>query len=129
MWEVVGTGEFTAWYQSLTDEQAGAIDARVEMLEESGPSLGRPTVDSVTGSNFHNMKELRCSKDGALRILFIFDPLRRAVLLLGGDKSKGSEWAKWYRKAIPHAEALYIAYLSENDLPLKGNPDHEHYQD
>lgn len=45
MWEVVGTGEFAEWYQSLTDEQAGAIDARVEMLEESGPSLGdrRPT--------------------------------------------------------------------------------------
>lgn len=75
------------------------------------------------------MKELRCSKDGALRILFIFDPLRRAVLLLGGDKSKGSEWAKWYRKAIPQAEALYIAYLNENDLPLKGSPDHEHHQD
>lgn len=75
------------------------------------------------------MKELRCSKDGALRVLFIFDPLRRAVLLLGEeDKSKGSEWAKWYQKAIPHAEALYVAYLNENDLPLKGSP-HEHQQD
>jgi hypothetical protein len=47
------------------------------------------------------MKELRCSKDGALRILFIFDPIRRAGLLLGGDKADQSAWNNWYVTASP----------------------------
>jgi len=59
------------------------------------------------------MKELRCSKDGALRALFIFDPLRRAVLLLGGDKSEGSKWYRWYAEAIPQADVLYEQHLAQ----------------
>ena len=43
--------------------------------------------------------------------LFIFDPRRQAVLLVGGDKT--GNWAKWYRTAIPEAEALYEDYLQE----------------
>ena len=61
----------------------------------------------------HNLKELRCSKDGALRVPFVFDPRRTAVLLVGGDKSEDSEWSDWYRKMIPVAEALYQEHLSE----------------
>ena len=108
-----GTDEFDAWYQSLADEQAGAIDARVDMLERGGPTLGRPVVDTIQGSRHHNMKELRCSKDGTLRILFVFDPLRRAVLLLGGNKAEASAWSAWYATAIPHADGLYDQYLQE----------------
>lgn len=115
MWEVLGTEEFAGWYRELTDAQAGAIDARVELLEQHGPALGRPVVDSIKGSRHRNMKELRCSKDGALRVLLVFDPLRRAVLLLGGDKSEGSAWSAWYRRAIPHADDLYDQYLTENE--------------
>lgn len=74
MWEVVGTDEFADWYGHLTEEQAGAVDARVDLLEVSGPSLGRPTVDTIKTSRHPNMKELRCSKDGALRILFYLRP-------------------------------------------------------
>jgi hypothetical protein len=116
MWEVVGTDEFDRWYQSLTDAQVGDIDARVDMVQQEGPALGRPVVDSMKGSRHHNMKELRCSKGGALRILFIFDPLRQAVLLLGGDKSENSAWSSWYQTAIPHADDLYDAYLREEGL-------------
>ncbi|MDQ6784746.1 MAG: type II toxin-antitoxin system RelE/ParE family toxin [Actinomycetota bacterium] len=113
MWEIVGTDEFADWYRSLDLTQCGAIDARVDMLEADGPALGRPVVDSIKGSRHHNMKELRCSKDGALRILFAFDPIRRAVLLLGGDKAEGSAWSGWYLTAIPHADDLYDSYLTE----------------
>lgn len=113
MWEVVGTDEFGEWYGHLTEEQAGAVDARVDLLEASGPSLGRPTVDTIKTSHHPNMKELRCSKDGALRILFIFDPLRQAVLLLGGDKGEGSRWNDWYGTAVPQADARYDTYLDE----------------
>jgi len=57
------------------------------------------------------MKELRVSKGGALRILFIFDPLRTAILLLGGNKE--GAWKAWYAEAVPRADGLYDVYLEE----------------
>lgn len=48
------------------------------------------------------MKEIR---SGSIRVLFVFDPIRQAVLLLGGDKQNRSE--AWYRKNIPIADDLY----------------------
>lgn len=112
-WEIVSTDEFDSWLLRLTTPQQAAVVARVEALREAGPALGRPTVDTIETSQHHNMKELRCSKDGALRVLFVFDPLRQAVLLLGGDKSEGSKWNRWYAEAVPRAEALYEEYLAQ----------------
>ena len=59
------------------------------------------------------MKELRPpSADGSeIRILFVFDPWRSAILLVAGDKS--GQWNRWYRAAIPEAEQLYAKYLVE----------------
>ena len=57
------------------------------------------------------MKELRCSSDGALRVLFAFNPLRTAILLLGGDKT--DRWAEWYAENIPRADELYEEHLRE----------------
>src|SRR5438270_12095794 len=108
-WEVRYTEEVSAWLQSLTPDQQDAVIARVQLLQQVGPSLGRPVVDTIKGSAYQNMKELRASKGGALRILFIFDALRQAILLLGGDKSEQGE--AWYREAIPAAVALYAAHL------------------
>lgn len=92
-------------------DQQEAIAARVTVLEQDGPHLGRPTVDRVHSSAFHNMKELRCSQDGALRVLFAFDPRRQAILLVGGDKAGG--WDEWYESAVPEADRLYTQYLAE----------------
>lgn len=56
------------------------------------PTWAAPrSIASIKGSRHHNMKELRASEGGALRVLFAFDPRRQAILLLGGDKS--GEWA------------------------------------
>lgn len=90
-----------------------AVAARVDALKDEGPTLGRPIVGTIETSRHHNMKELRCSKDGALRALFIFDPLRQAVLLLGGNKSEGSKWNRWYAEAVPRADAIYDEYLAQ----------------
>lgn len=109
--EVNYTDEFEEWWDGLTVEQQEDIAARVELLEEHGPALGRPVVDRVSSSAFQNMKELRCSSDGTLRVLFAFDPRREAILLLGGDKT--GEWNAWYDWAIPRADALYTEYLRE----------------
>ena len=57
------------------------------------------------------MKELRAAQGGALRVLFMFDPRRQAILLLGGDKS--GEWNAWYARAVPLADDLYDTYLAE----------------
>lgn len=69
--------------------------------------------DRIAGSRPHNLKELRPGSSGTaeVRILFIFDPARNAVLLAAGDKS--GRWDRWYQDAIPAAEAAYEAYLKE----------------
>jgi hypothetical protein len=112
VWNVEVTDEFAAWYDSLTPEQQDAVAGRVELLEQKGPALTRPTVGEIKSSDYDpQMKELRCSKDGVLRVLFIFDPRRTAVLLLGGNKQ--GQWEEWYAGAIPQADKLYVAYLAE----------------
>lgn len=110
-YEVNYTDEFEEWWDDLSVAQQEAIDARVKLLEQLGPGLGRPVVDRVEASRHHHMKELRCSSEGALRILFAFDPRQEAILLLGGDK-KG-DWVQWYERAIPVADELYERYLTE----------------
>jgi hypothetical protein len=107
-YEVLFTDQFDAWWNGLTVAEQVAIEARVDLLAEHGPALGRPTVDTLEGSHLPNLKELRAS---TLRVLFVFDPLQQAVLLIGGDKQ--DQWNEWYRDAIPEAERLYDAYLEE----------------
>ena len=110
-WQVEFTDQFGAWWDTLSAEQQFALEKRVDLLAESGPSLGRPVVDSIHGSRHANMKELRTSEDGALRVLFAFDPRRMAILLIGGNKS--GRWEEWYREAIPIADDLYDEHLVE----------------
>lgn len=90
-----------------------SVGAAITALLDEGPSLGRPLVDRVKGSTVHNLKELRPGSTGAteIRILFVFDPTRNAVLLVAGDKA--GQWTDWYRRAIPLAEARYATYLKE----------------
>ena len=82
-WVVVATDEFEEWMMSLTEKQRDATMDAIDHLRQEGPSLGRPYVDTIRDSRFKNMKELRVSSGGALRVLFAFDPRRTAVLLLG----------------------------------------------
>ena len=109
MWEVEFTDEFGEWWDGLDLAQQAALAGRVEVLSERGPDLGRPAVDRISGSRHHNMKELRASEGGALRVLFAFDPRRHAILLIGGDKT--GRWNEWYEWAIPAADDLYDVYL------------------
>lgn len=107
-WDVEFTDEFGTWWGSLSDGEQEAIDATVEVLQERGPSLGRPLVDTVYGSRHQNMKELR-PPAGNIRILFAFDPSRTAILLIGGDKT--NQWNHWYDQMIPVADQLYDEHL------------------
>ena len=111
MWEVEVTDQFIEWWGELTVDQQAALEVRVELLADRGPSLGRPAVERIHTSSHHNMKELRASASGVLRVLFMFDPRRQVILLLGGDKS--GAWAEWYEWAVPAADDLYEVYMAE----------------
>jgi hypothetical protein len=44
-----------------------------------------------------------------VRLIFIFDPQRNAVVLVAGDKC--GQWTTWYPQAVKTAEQAYVAYL------------------
>ena len=111
-WEVILLDEAEEWFLDLAkeeDDQVDAVAAAIDMLAAGGPTLGRPIVDRVKGSVRHNMKELRPSAT-SIRILFIFDSERNAVLLVAGDKS--GDWKGWYEENVPVAEKRYDAWLA-----------------
>jgi hypothetical protein len=105
-YDVYFTSVAEDWLMHLGDDDYDSIMARIELLEEHGPSLGRPVVDSIRGSRHANMKELRA---GSMRALFAFDPLRQAIVLMGGDKR--DDWTGWYERNIPVADELLDAHL------------------
>ena len=111
MWSVEYTDQFEDWWLTLSEQQQEALDDRVQLLAETGPSLKRPTVGEIQASRHPNMKEIRISKGGALRVLFVFDPHSNAILLIGGDKT--GQWEQWYNTAIPAADQLYDTHLKE----------------
>ena len=82
----------------------------MDVLSEYGPTLGRPLVDTLKTSAIANLKELR-PRQTTIRVLFVFDPWRLAILLIAGDKA--GQWRAWYERAIPQAEELYAVYLKE----------------
>lgn len=100
------------WLHSIDDISHDLVVAALEVLQERGPALGRPLVDTVCDSKHQNMKELRPGSAGKseLRVLFAFDPRRVAVLLVAGDKS--GRWDRWYRENIPLADTLFDEHLA-----------------
>lgn len=117
-WEVILVAEVATWYDALVDEDwdsAEQVEDAIDVLAATGPTLGRPLVDRIKGAEQHHMKELRpgSSGSGEIRILFAFDPIRRAVLLVAGDKA--GDWQGWYDANIPLAEKRYQSHLAELD--------------
>lgn len=108
MWDIEFTDQFEDWWDSLTFEEQQSIKGPVNLLKQRGPGLGRPTVDTVTGSRHPNMKELRA---GTIRVLFAFDPTRTAILLIGGDKR--DRWQAFYAEMIPLADDLLDEHLKD----------------
>ena len=111
--------EFEALREAVQDELLAHIDA----LKVFGPQMGRPRVDTLAGSRHANMKELRFdAADGVWRFAFAFDPLRKAVVLCGGDKSGGSQ-RRFYRQLIDKADTRFDSHLAALKAePVKGQP-------
>lgn len=110
-WEVEFTDEFGTWWDTLTENQQDDLRYSVGLLEELGPSLGFPHSSQIKGSRYGGMRELRTQSGGRhFRTLYMFDPRRAAILLIGGDKT-GND--RWYAEFVAKAERLYDEYLDQ----------------
>jgi hypothetical protein len=110
-WDIEFTEEFDIWWESLSPEEQDSVDSQVLMLGDAGPALARPYADTIRGSRFPNMRELRIQHQGRpYRVLYAFDPRRTGILLIGGDKTGNS---RWYQEFGPKADAIYAHHLCE----------------
>jgi hypothetical protein len=111
-WVVAFHDEFDSEFDALSEAVQDEILAHARLLEQFGPLLGRPRVDTLKGSRHTNMKELRFdAADGVWRVAFAFDPKRKAILLVAGDKSGGRE-KRFYRRLIAKADERFDGHLS-----------------
>jgi hypothetical protein len=108
MIEVLGIDEFEQWSLALDDSDGDAVARGVGLLGAKGTALGYPYSLSITTSRYP-LRELRIQSSGRpLRVFYAFDPLRQAVLLLGGDKT-GDD--RFYASMVPKVEAIWVQYL------------------
>ena len=111
-WEVVFHEEFDEEFKALDDGLQNELLAHAILVRDFGPNLGRPTVDTLKGSTHANMKELRFDWEGEVwRVAFAFDPMRRAVLLVGGDKA-GVDKKRFYKRLVAVADERFTMYLA-----------------
>ncbi|GAB6058865.1 type II toxin-antitoxin system RelE/ParE family toxin [Desulfonatronum parangueonense] len=112
-WSVIFCDEFDEEFGAMPEGLQDTIYSNVGLLEIEGPSLGRPWVETLEGSAFKNMKELRFSwNKGIWRIAFAFDPQRNAVLLVAADK-RGTNQRLFYRNLVRQADDRYQRHLGK----------------
>lgn len=106
------------FYWGLDEAGQEAFEATLVRLAAKGPTLGRPTAGEIDVREYSadirglfgkHLKELRPTS--SMRVLFIFGPDRRPVLLVAGDKA--GDWSRWYPTAIAEAAREYRAYLED----------------
>lgn len=110
-WNVALSDELDRELRALPLAVQDELLAQAFALSSLGPGAGRPRVDSLKGSRFANMKELRFEVAGGVwRVAFAFDPQRTAVLLVAGNKAGGSQ-TRFYRRLIRLADQRYTRHL------------------
>lgn len=110
-WTVEFAREFEPEFDVLDEAVQDELLAQAKLLEQFGPLLGRPWADTLKGSRHANLKELRFdAANGVWRVAFAFDPRRRGILLVAGDKSGSSE-RRFYRTLIEKADARLDSHL------------------
>lgn len=108
-WTVLFTDCFEKWYLKQDESTRKVIFTHLEQLQFYGHNLGRPYADTVYGSKFTNMKELRIQyKSKPIRAFFAFDPKRQAIILCAGEKGRDK---KFYQKMIKLADREFSTYL------------------
>jgi hypothetical protein len=111
-WEVIFHDDFIPEYRELSESVQDVLVALTQILREKGPLLGRPQANTLKGSRHANMKELRFDADGGVwRVAFAFDPERKAILLVAGDKG-GVAKRRFYRDLILLADRRFDQHLN-----------------
>ena len=110
-YEVEFTSEFEQWWNHLNHDEQQSVAYSVRFLQAHGYHLKRPHADTIHGSQFPNLRELRSQHEGRpYRVLYAFDPQRTAMLLIGGDKTGRPDW---YEEFVPKADRIYTQHLRE----------------
>ncbi|OUI80729.1 type II toxin-antitoxin system RelE/ParE family toxin [Acetobacter tropicalis] len=118
-WTVAFGDEFDAEFEGLPEAVQDELLASAKLLTTFGPQLGRPHADTLNDSSFANMKKLRFgADDGVWRVAFAFDPERKAILLVAGDKSGGSE-KRFYKTLITKADKRFQSHLDRLEAAKK----------
>jgi hypothetical protein len=111
-WEILFHGDFVPEFEAMPEQVQDALLAATQPLRAAGPSLGRPNCDTLKGSQHANMKELRfTAANGVWRAAFAFDPKRRAVVLVAGNKAGAGQRA-FYKALIAKADGRMSSYLA-----------------
>lgn len=112
MYIIETTDEFDEWFYNQTEAVQDKIFAGMMLLKEYGHHLSRPYADTLYGSKFSNMKELRIQVGGdPYRAFYVFDPTRQAIILCAGNKAGNDK--RFYKEMIPLAENLYERHLNK----------------
>lgn len=111
-WQLSFHDKFVPEFEDFSEDVQDELLAHLKVLEQFGQELGRPPVDTLKGSKHANMKELRFNADGGVwRVAFAFDPKREAIILFGGDKSRGTE-KRFYKDLIRKADVRFDEHLN-----------------
>lgn len=105
-WLVLMHPDFEAEFDDFSDDVQEAILEKIRFLEEFGPMLRRPHAETLKGSYYSKMKELRLNEHGPWRVAYAFDSNRQAILLVAGSK-KGADQAKFYKWLIKIADKRF----------------------
>lgn len=111
MWTVLLSARFESWLSEQEQPLQEKMLADLRMLKIYGPDLPRPYADTLNGSRYKNMKELRVHYSGRpIRAFYAFDTVRRAIGLCAGDKSQDK---RFYSRMIRIADSEFSAWLAE----------------
>lgn len=109
-WTVRDHPAFEEERKELDADISDKLDEIGTAIELWGPNLGRPLVDTLKGSKYKNMKEIRFGLRGAWRFAFAFDPKREAVILVGGNK-EGVSSPRFYNSLVATADTRFDEWL------------------
>ncbi|MDX2145789.1 MAG: type II toxin-antitoxin system RelE/ParE family toxin [Rhodospirillaceae bacterium] len=110
-WSVLFDPDFAIEFRALAAPVQDALLARAQLLAQFGPDLRRPHADTLKGSRHANMKELRFDADrGVWRVAYAFDPKRRAIVLVAGDKA-GQASQRFYARLLAVADRRFERHL------------------
>ena len=114
-WSVEFCDEFDLELGELNEDVKSSLVQHLNLLKIYGPQLSRPYADTLNGSTYPNMKELRFNaNNGVWRVAFAFDPQRQAIVLVAGDKAGVNE-RKFYKQLIDRADRRYTDHLNKSE--------------